>query len=114
MSEPAVVTVAAADPCFDGHFPGNPLVPGVVILDLVHAALERQRGTPVRVVGVPGVKFLQPLRPGEAMHIEFAPVDSGLVNFSCRAGPKRIAEGSLRILSMDAGSAVAGSRVAGE
>jgi len=103
MSEALVVTVDAASPCFDGHFPGNPLVPGVVILDLVHAALAQQRGTPVRIVGVPSVKFLQPLRPGELMYIDLAAVSPELVNFSCRVGSNRIAEGSLRVSSKAAG-----------
>jgi 3-hydroxymyristoyl/3-hydroxydecanoyl-(acyl carrier protein) dehydratase len=110
MSETRFVTVEAADPCFDGHFPGNPLVPGVVILDLVHAELTRQRGERVRVVGVPGVKFLRPLRPDEPMHIELANVDELLVNFTCRVDVQRIAEGTLRI----APPAAPGSKAAGK
>jgi 3-hydroxymyristoyl/3-hydroxydecanoyl-(acyl carrier protein) dehydratase len=108
MSETVVVRVDAGDPCFDGHFPGNPLVPGVVILDLVHAAISRQRGAAVRVVGIPAVKFLQPLRPGEAMHIELSPGNPGLVNFSCRVGANRIAEGSLRLAPAATGQEATG------
>lgn len=84
-------------------------MPGVVILDLVQAALARQRGSPLRVLGVPGVKFLQPLRPGEEMHIELAPASAELVNFTCRVGSNRIAEGSLRVAPGTAGSGAAGS-----
>ena len=54
--------VAPGHPALPGHFPGNPLVPGVVVLERVAAALKAWRGT---VVGKLDVKFLQPLRPGE-------------------------------------------------
>lgn len=51
-------------PALAGHFPGNPVVPGVVVLDHVVAAIEASAGTlpPLRL---PQVKFLAPLRPGE-------------------------------------------------
>lgn len=62
-------TIASDHPSLPGHFPGRPLVPGVVVLDRVIAAIEAQQGAlgPVRL---PQVKFLQPLLPGEAARIE--------------------------------------------
>lgn len=56
-------------PALAGHFPGNPVVPGVVVLEHVIAAIEARRGTlpPLRL---PQVKFLSPLRPGEYADIE--------------------------------------------
>jgi len=62
-------TIPHDHPSLPGHFPGRPLVPGVVVLDRVIAAIEAQHGAlgPVRL---PQVKFLQPLLPGEAARIE--------------------------------------------
>lgn len=62
-------TIASDHPSLPGHFPGRPLVPGVVVLDRVIAAIEAQQGAlgPMRL---PQVKFLQPLLPGEAARIE--------------------------------------------
>lgn len=59
-------------PALPGHFPGRPIVPGVVVLDRVLAAIEAQHGAlgPLRM---PQVKFLQPLLPGQCARIELEP-----------------------------------------
>ncbi len=59
--------IAADHPALAGHFPGHPVVPGVVVLERVAAALTAWRGQ--RVGGLE-VKFLQPLRPDEEVRIE--------------------------------------------
>lgn len=61
--------IAPDHPSLPGHFPGRPLVPGVVLLDRVLAAIEARHG-PLGALRLPQVKFLQPLRPGEAARIE--------------------------------------------
>lgn len=54
--------IDAAHPALAGHFPGNPLVPGVVVLERVAAALRAWRGMRVEKLDA---KFVQPLRPGD-------------------------------------------------
>lgn len=63
--------VDASHPSLPGHFPGNPIVPGVVLLDRVVEAIEAAHG-PLGPLRLPQVKFLQPLRPGEAARVELA------------------------------------------
>lgn len=46
-----------------GHFPDNPIVPGVVLLDRIAAVIER--GTGLRLARIDAVKFVAPLRPDE-------------------------------------------------
>jgi len=59
-----VFVVDAAHPCLPGHFPGRPVVPGVVILDRVVDAIEAEYGAQ-GALRLPQVKFVQPLSPGE-------------------------------------------------
>jgi len=61
--------VDPSHPCLPGHFPGSPLVPGVVVLDHVLAAVEARHG-PLGALRLPQVKFVAPLRPGQAARVE--------------------------------------------
>jgi 3-hydroxymyristoyl/3-hydroxydecanoyl-(acyl carrier protein) dehydratase len=65
----SVFTVPSDHPCLPGHFPGQPVVPGVVVLDHVLQALETQRGHVRGGLRMPQVKFVQPLLPGEQAQI---------------------------------------------
>jgi len=56
-------------PALPGHFPGRPVVPGVVVLDRVLDAIERNHGA-LGALRLPQVKFVQPLLPGETARIE--------------------------------------------
>ena len=55
-------------PSLPGHFPGHPVVPGVVVLDHVLDAIEAAHG-PLGALRLPQVKFVQPLLPGERAEI---------------------------------------------
>ncbi|MGB5853633.1 MAG: hydroxymyristoyl-ACP dehydratase [Rhodanobacter sp.] len=63
---------AADHPALPGHFPGQPLVPGVLLLEQLALALRVWRHQ--RLVGVPEAKFVAPLRPGEPARLELLPV----------------------------------------
>jgi 3-hydroxyacyl-[acyl-carrier-protein] dehydratase len=74
MNEPATYTTAlrigADHPSLAGHFPGNPIVPGVVLLDHVQQAASSWLGYPVKLSGIPQTKFVQPLLPEQDAHIQ--------------------------------------------
>lgn len=63
-------TIPHDHPCLPGHFPGRPIVPGVVVLDRVLAAIEAGHGGALGALRMPQVKFAQPLLPGEEARIE--------------------------------------------
>ena len=77
-------------PCFAGHFPKRPIVPGVVLLDLGLQALESHTG--LRFDALPVAKFLSPATPGEVLELEFQVLESA-VNFEIRCGLRKLATG---------------------
>jgi 3-hydroxymyristoyl/3-hydroxydecanoyl-(acyl carrier protein) dehydratase len=56
-------------PALPGHFPGRPIVPGVLVLDQVLDAVEAGHGPLRGGLRLPQVKFVQPLLPGETARI---------------------------------------------
>lgn len=56
-------------PALPGHFPGAPVVPGVVVLDEVRAIAARWLGEPLLLAGLPQVKFSAPLLPGRVAQV---------------------------------------------
>jgi len=53
-------------PALPGHFPGAPVVPGVLLLDLLLDAAERALGRALEPRALEQVKFLAPLLPAQA------------------------------------------------
>ena len=90
----ATLRVPATHPALTGHFPGNPIVPGVVILDAVICAAEAWLGGDFHVHGLPHAKFLAPLKPDEAARIELA-LRGPLLDFAVYRGEATIAKGTL-------------------
>ena len=85
--------IAASHPALPGHFPGQPVVPGVVLLDRVVAAVER--AWPVRVAGFGQVKFLRPLLPDRDAELLLERADT--LRFRILAGTETVASGSVEL-----------------
>jgi 3-hydroxyacyl-[acyl-carrier-protein] dehydratase len=88
--------IAEDHPALSGHFPGNPVVPGVVLLDRVAEALLSWRGA--RIVGLPQVKFMHPLLPGQSADLLLED-GVGSVRFKLLHDGTLIASGQLEILA---------------
>lgn len=97
----ATLRVSPQHPALPGHFPGRPVVPGVVILDEVIRAAERCLGRPLHVTGLPAAKFLSPLLPGVDAVIEFSR-RGATWSFVVAAGETTIARGVLHAEPADA------------
>ena len=69
-------------PGFDGHFPGNPIVPGIV--QLMAAAHAASQGRPSGIASLSRCKFLRPVVPNEKMHV-LADVEEEEGALRCRA-----------------------------
>lgn len=69
-------TVDPAHPAFAGHFPGQPLLPGALLLAEVLEAVRRVPALVARLGPQPtlaAAKFLAPVRPGDALSIQLVP-----------------------------------------
>jgi acyl-coenzyme A synthetase/AMP-(fatty) acid ligase len=91
----AAVLVDADHPVARGHFPGNPVVPGALILDAVLREAEQRLGLPACEWQVRTVKFPAPLRPGDAVRIAFEVRANGELKFACASGERLVASGNL-------------------
>jgi 3-hydroxymyristoyl/3-hydroxydecanoyl-(acyl carrier protein) dehydratase len=90
------IHIPASHPALPGHFPGNPVVPGVVLLDHVAAALERMWA--VQAAGFPQVKFLRPLRPEKTIEL-IIERDAAGTRFRFLDGAQPMASGTIEILA---------------
>jgi 3-hydroxyacyl-[acyl-carrier-protein] dehydratase len=52
-------------PIFNGHFPGNPIVPGVCMLEIVRQLVEQSTNTKLLISEGDNIKFLNMIDPGQ-------------------------------------------------
>lgn len=84
--------VAEDHPSLPGHFPGSPLVPGVILLEQVALALREWRGE--RLSRVLEAKFVAPLWPAQQAQVALSEANSR-VRFEIRRGDDLLARGSI-------------------
>lgn len=88
-------TVPAGHPAFAGHFPGQPIVPGVVLLDWA-LGRARQRRPDARSWTVVQTKFLRPVGPGAQLVLTLTPTPRGALGFEIGEAGEVVASGVLQ------------------
>ncbi|HXC07492.1 MAG TPA: hypothetical protein VNV61_01080 [Steroidobacteraceae bacterium] len=96
ITEHCPIEVPTNHPSFAGHFPKFPVLPGAVLLDETLQIIERSRGIDLKQWLLVSVKFLDAVRPGEALSLEHGASDDGSIRFTIRAANRTVASGSLR------------------
>jgi 3-hydroxymyristoyl/3-hydroxydecanoyl-(acyl carrier protein) dehydratase len=88
-------TVPPDHPAFAGHFPGTPILPGVVLLDVALQIIAKTSGIALDLCEISTVKFLSPASPGDELLIQHSVSASGTIRFDVAAGMRKIASGSI-------------------
>lgn len=86
-------TVPENHPAFAGHFPGNPTVPGVVLLDIALHAITAATGIDLVKCEISTVKFLSPVSPNEHIFIQHTLLKTGAIQFEIFSNTRKIAIG---------------------
>ena len=84
-----IKNVTANEPFFQGHFPGRPIMPGVLIIEAmaqvggilarlsVPGSLEEGKEDAIYFMAIDKVKFRRPVVPGDRIVFELEPVRTG-------------------------------------
>jgi 3-hydroxyacyl-[acyl-carrier-protein] dehydratase len=85
------------DSSAEGHFPGNPIIPGAVLLREVVSVLAAASG---KMCGeIVAAKFLHPVRPGDHLAITWEEQGDGRIGFICSTATpeRRVLVGTMRM-----------------
>ena len=77
------IVIPRDHPSAAGHFPGNPIVPGALLLSEVIRAWENRVASPIEKTTVRVAKFLSPTLPGDTIAVQFELMSTATVKFSC-------------------------------
>jgi 3-hydroxyacyl-[acyl-carrier-protein] dehydratase len=89
------VTISSEHPALAGHFPGAPILPGVLLLDELLHALEREQAGAAPGWRIGSAKFLKPVRPGQTLRLEHERLPNGTVRFQVSSDGAPVAQGLL-------------------
>jgi 3-hydroxyacyl-[acyl-carrier-protein] dehydratase len=65
-----------------GHFPGNPIIPGALLLDEVLQAIVTHADGG-KDIAIRSAKFFRPVRPGDSVTLHWQIMANGAINFEC-------------------------------
>ena len=95
----------ANHPCGAGHFPGNAIIPGALLLDEVLACISASLDAGDMAWRIKSAKFPGMVRPGDKVHINFNRSDNGDISFECTVSDSRVMSGTSGIRPVSAGEA---------
>ena len=95
MALPHVFTVGADHPSLPGHFPGQPVVPGAVLLEA--AIVPLLAAGRHRVTHLETAKFLAPVRFGEQVLVTFTDNGAGHISLDASTASATVLRCRLRL-----------------
>ncbi len=114
-----IKNVTVNEPFFPGHFPGHPVMPGVLIIEamaqtcavlVVESLGEEAKGRVVYFMSIDGARFRRPVGPGDVLelHVQRERARGKVWRFACEANVagRRVAEATITAMLMDERAAV--------
>ncbi|MDD2987811.1 MAG: AMP-binding protein [Zoogloea sp.] len=89
--------VPAAHSAFPGHFPGRPILPGVVLIDQAIQLTDGLLPAGCVIRGLGNAKFFEPVGPGTQLVFNYAPASAKALAFEVRTDDRVVASGSLTL-----------------
>lgn len=80
----ADIRVPSDSPWFDGHFPGEPILPGVAQIGMVFDAIRKAHNQELKVSSVRRVRFKRIIRPDDQLKIIAVPLKQETDSYSFR------------------------------
>jgi 3-hydroxyacyl-[acyl-carrier-protein] dehydratase len=104
MRRETTITIPDDHPAFAGHFPGTPVVPGVVLLDEALFAIQSADGLSLDACRIASAKFFHPVGPGAVLVVRHQTLANGSIQFDIMAGQRKVASGSVVVPAAGAGA----------
>ena len=92
----ATFVIAANHPSLPGHFPGTPVVPGVVVLDHVLQACQRWQAREIEARALRQVKFHSPLLPEQRAVVSLE-IEGSTLSFRVTRDDQPVAQGAFTL-----------------
>jgi 3-hydroxyacyl-[acyl-carrier-protein] dehydratase len=95
----ASVAMTADSRWFSGHFPGEPVLPGIAQLGMVLDALTLTNHEKLRITGFSRVRFKQLVRPDDPLEIQISPMETeaGAYSFRLTTGRHLACSGVMKV-----------------
>ncbi len=95
----ADINVPSDSPWFDGHFPGEPVLPGVAQLGMVFDVISKARNRELKISSVRRVRFKGIIRPDDTLKIVAAPLkqESGSYSFRIMIRGEAVCSGVMTV-----------------
>jgi 3-hydroxyacyl-[acyl-carrier-protein] dehydratase len=85
----------ADHPALPGHFPGNPIIPGAILLSEAAQAIASGLAPAPGPLQVRSAKFLRPVRPGDRVLIHYDGDAAGGIRFTCEVDGTPVLTGQM-------------------
>ncbi len=93
----AEVSILENSPWFRGHFPEEPILPGIAQIQIVLDTVKKAFDNPLRLLTINRVRFKQKVRPGDLIGVIVAKKEKGGYAFRIVSNEEIVASGSMSL-----------------